>query len=104
MSFQTPTVHPALDARGRGVILKAMRPTTSEYAVLKRLSTNPLRADRRNHTIPVLEIMELGEWAITVTPEWGFGHWFPCVTAAEYVEFARQMFEVTHSGYSTRPC
>lgn len=61
---------------------------------MRLLSTEPLRSDARNHTIPLLEILEEGEWAFIVTPEWGFLHWEPCASVEEYVEFSIQMFEV----------
>jgi hypothetical protein len=92
--IQTPSVHPALDTRGRRVILKAVRASSNELKIVRLLSTNPLRAEPRNHTIPVLEILEEGDWAIIVTPEWGFNHWEPCGSIKEYLEFSRQLFEV----------
>jgi hypothetical protein len=88
-------VHPALDARGRRVMLKAVRSSSTELIIARLLSTDPLRTDPRNHTIPVLEILDAGEWAIIVTPEWGSDHWEACASVKEYIEFSRQLFEVS---------
>ncbi|KAF8523991.1 kinase-like domain-containing protein [Gautieria morchelliformis] len=64
-----------------------------ELKVIQLLSSPPLRADPRNHTIPLLEVLDAREWSIIVTPECGFGHWERCASVEEYLEYARQLFE-----------
>ncbi|KAF8522975.1 kinase-like domain-containing protein [Gautieria morchelliformis] len=91
--FPTPYAHPALDSRGRRVILKAVPASSMELKVIQLLSSEPLRADPRNHTIPLLEVLDAREWSIIVTPEWGFSHWERCASVEEYLEYARQLFE-----------
>ncbi|KAF8524001.1 hypothetical protein JB92DRAFT_1495370 [Gautieria morchelliformis] len=64
-----------------------------ELKVIQLLSSAPLRADPWNHTIPLFEVLDVREWSIIVTPEWGFGHWEPCASIEEYLEYARQLLQ-----------
>jgi len=91
---KSPHIHPALDSEGQRVILKAVCSSSKQLKVIQCLSTDPLQADAQNHTIPVLEILSLGDWAVVVTAEWGFDHWSPCASVKDYLEFSQQLFEV----------
>ncbi|KAF8510690.1 kinase-like domain-containing protein [Gautieria morchelliformis] len=91
--YPTPYAHPALDSRGRRVILKAVPTSSMELKVIQLLSSAPLRADPRNHTIPLLEVLDAREWSIIVTPEWGTANLNQCASIEEYLEYARQLFE-----------
>ncbi|KAF8532686.1 kinase-like domain-containing protein [Gautieria morchelliformis] len=64
-----------------------------ELKVIQLLSSAPLRADPRNHTIPLLEVLDAREWSIIVTPEWGTSNLERCATIEEYLEYARQLLE-----------
>jgi hypothetical protein len=66
-----------------------------DLKVIQLLSSERLRADPRNHTIPLLEVLDAREWSIIVTPEWGVGNLDRCASIEEYLEYARQLFEVS---------
>ncbi|KAL5511252.1 hypothetical protein ACEPAH_4467 [Sanghuangporus vaninii] len=57
---------------GRRIVVKAVCLRSRQYEVVKVLSTRPLRDDPMNHTIPVLDLIEVPESdvAFIVQEEW----------------------------------
>ncbi|KAJ7748354.1 hypothetical protein B0H16DRAFT_1849167 [Mycena metata] len=66
---QIPTVNLALDRHLRDVIIKVVMKDV-ELVVLKRLSSEPLRSDPRNHTIPVLDFVPWDGFHFSVQARW----------------------------------
>jgi hypothetical protein len=65
---------------------------------MRFLSTDPLRADSRNHTIPHVRILVAGEWVFIVQAAWS-PYWDlpPFDTLQTRLEMARQVLEVIFS-------
>ncbi|KAF8524020.1 hypothetical protein JB92DRAFT_2882457 [Gautieria morchelliformis] len=74
--FPMPYVHPALESLGRRVILKAVPASIMELKVIQCLSSALLRADPRNHTIPLLEVLDGRECNLE-----------RCASIEEYLEY-----------------
>ncbi|KAK6977835.1 kinase-like domain-containing protein [Favolaschia claudopus] len=69
----------AIDGSQRQVVLKAMTKDSRELYILRRLSSPPLRSDKRNHVIPILDFIDMHEAVIVVMPAWGmFWNCPPC--------------------------
>lgn len=84
-----------LDSHARNVWLKAYKANNSSLSIVCRLSTDPLRADSRNHTIPHLDFLSVGEWCFAVECAWG-SNWngLPFDSMGTRLELARQLLEV----------
>ncbi|KAJ7368616.1 hypothetical protein DFH08DRAFT_982829 [Mycena albidolilacea] len=62
----------AIDRHQRSVVLKAVPDPSPELKVLRMLSGSPLREDKRNRAIPVLEFVETAhDFVIAIMPVWG---------------------------------
>jgi len=69
----SPPVYAAVDKNGRYVFVKAFpEARCPELEALRFLSSEPLRSDPANHTIPVLEFLSLPEITFAVMPGWGW--------------------------------
>ncbi|KAJ7899160.1 hypothetical protein B0H14DRAFT_2556729 [Mycena olivaceomarginata] len=84
----------ALDHYRRHVIVKVIPAEDVELQILKSLSLDPLRADPRNHTIPVLQFIPGNGFEFSVQACW-YEHWQwpPFDRAASRFEMARQLLE-----------
>jgi hypothetical protein len=95
---QSAFLNLALDRYFRHVIIKVIPAESKELQIIKELSSTPLRADSRNHTIPVLQFICGGRVEFAVQACWG-EHWmwppFDCVQSR--FEMARQLLEVRFS-------
>ena len=93
---QLPIGYFALDRQSRYVYIKAVPLESSEWQIIQALSTDPLRADVRNHTIPNVRIIPAGEWVFIVQAFW-YSHWNlpPFDTVKSRLEMARQVLEVS---------
>ncbi|KAJ7291710.1 WD40-repeat-containing domain protein [Mycena rebaudengoi] len=84
----------ALDQYLRHVIVKVIMAGSIELQILKHLSSDPLRSDPRNHTIPVLQFIPCNGFEFSVQACW-YEHWqsppFDC--ARSRFEMARQLLE-----------
>jgi hypothetical protein len=60
----------AYDRYRRFVVLKIVSSTGGEFSILQRLASPSARHDLANHTIPVLECVNAGEWVFVVMPSW----------------------------------
>ena len=56
----------------RQIVFKALEYESTELKVLRMLTTPPLRADKRNRVIPVLNFLETRDIVIVVMAGWGF--------------------------------
>lgn len=67
----------------------------TELQILKALSSEPLRSDPRNHTIPVLQFIPGNGFEFAVQACWyEQWQWPPFDCAASRFEMARQLLEV----------
>ena len=75
--------------------MKAVPRSSTELSIVQYLSTDPLRADPRNHTIPVVEFLMAGEWVFIIQASWS-PHWDtpPFDKLQTRLEMARQLLEV----------
>jgi len=66
MLFLRPDADRLLCSRSstRYVYIKAVPLSSSEWQIIQFLSTDPLRADIRNHTIPNVSMIPAGEWGL----------------------------------------
>ncbi|KAK7046964.1 kinase-like domain-containing protein [Favolaschia claudopus] len=91
---ETAFLHLALDRYLRHVMIKAIPTGSKELQIIRELSSHPLRADARNHTIPVLHFISGVSMDFVVQAWWG-EHWawppFDC--APSRFEMARQLLE-----------
>ncbi|KAF5358348.1 hypothetical protein D9756_001548 [Leucocoprinus leucothites] len=57
---------------GKKIVLKAVHIASREYDIIRALSRGPLREDPRNHTIPVVDLVEfaIDRIAFIVMEEW----------------------------------
>ncbi|KAF8213999.1 hypothetical protein K438DRAFT_1956099 [Mycena galopus ATCC 62051] len=61
-----------IDRFQRQVVMKAVPNDTAELAVLRQFSSPPLRGDKRNRVIPVLDFMDTKhDFVIVIMPRWG---------------------------------
>lgn len=66
---QVPLVNLAHDCFGRDMFIKAVTSSSSmEWDILRYLNSPPCRSDRRNRTIPVLDVLYVGEWILVIQP------------------------------------
>ena len=93
---QLPIGYFALDRQRRYVYIKAVPLSSSEWQIIQFLSTDPLRADIRNHTIPNVSIIPAGEWVFFVQAFW-YDNWDlpPFDTVNSRLEMSRQLLEVS---------
>ncbi|KAJ7639223.1 kinase-like domain-containing protein [Roridomyces roridus] len=84
-----------IDRYQRQVVFKAVPNDDIELKVLGLLCSDPLRADTRNRTIPVLEFVETRhDFVIVVMPSWGFSWYCPgCGSMATRIELALKLVE-----------
>lgn len=87
---------------GAFITLKPVRQSESPYEVdiLSWLTSEPLRADPRNHSVPLHEVLKVPDdedVLILVMPQLRFCNKPPFDTVGEAVEFFRQIFEVRHA-------
>jgi len=84
----------AVDRYNRNVHIKVVPSSSAELRIVKHLSSNALRADPRNHTIPTICILPAGEWTFIVQPWWGTA-WSPltCNSALDRLMMALQLIE-----------
>lgn len=89
------TAYLARDQYGRNVYIKAIPSTSTELETILHLSTEPLRADPRNHTIPHVKSITAGEWTLVVQAYWSL-HWDypPFDSVGVRLEMGRQVLEV----------
>ncbi|KAJ7244066.1 kinase-like domain-containing protein [Mycena rebaudengoi] len=87
-------LHLALDPYFRHVIIKVVPAGSEELQIMKELSSYPLRADSRNHTIPVLRFICGVRVEFAVQACWG-EHWTwpPFDSVQSRFEMARQLLE-----------
>ena len=92
---QRSTGYLALDRLYRNVYMKVVPRSSTELSIVQFLSTDPLRADPRNHTIPVVEFLMAGEWVFIIQASWS-PHWAypPFDKLQTLLEMARQLLEV----------
>ncbi|KII89448.1 hypothetical protein PLICRDRAFT_698488 [Plicaturopsis crispa FD-325 SS-3] len=64
---------------------------SSELDMLKFLSREPAKSDPDNHTLPVIEFIELESWHFAVFPQWGKCDLPPFQTAAQVLDFCIQI-------------
>ncbi|KAF8916837.1 hypothetical protein CPB85DRAFT_1288140 [Mucidula mucida] len=93
--FFAPRVWAARDKKGRDVIIKAISgPLPSkELLALRRLSTEPLQNDPRNHTIPVLDYVIFNGQVFVVMPRWIGAVKADFVTVGEFIPFGQAFLE-----------
>ncbi|KAJ7639222.1 kinase-like domain-containing protein [Roridomyces roridus] len=84
-----------IDRYRRPVVLKAVPNDDTELKVLRLLSSHPLRADKRNRTIPVLEFVGTRHnFVIVIMPSWGICWQEPaCGSMATRIELALKLTE-----------
>lgn len=46
-------------------------PNSQELRIWQHLDSKEQRKDSRNHTLPLLNSIQAGDWTILVTPAWG---------------------------------
>ncbi|TDL26671.1 hypothetical protein BD410DRAFT_836519 [Rickenella mellea] len=85
-----------IDYLGRDIYMKALRRDSREISVLRHLLQPSLKSDPRNHTIPVLRIIDIWGWSIVVQPRWGTEWQKPLKgsgSVVRRVEIARDLVE-----------
>ena len=66
-----PTGDLGLDRHGHNVHIKVVRSTSEELVVTEYLNSPALRSDKRNHTIPMISMILVGDWMLVVQAWWG---------------------------------
>ncbi|KAJ3506461.1 hypothetical protein NLJ89_g6854 [Agrocybe chaxingu] len=101
--LRTPlAVWPARDAMGQDVIIKVVSgkdEATNELKALRYLNSRSAREDPRNHTIHVVDFIELGEFVFVVMPRWdpAFRHEFMNLNEVlKFTETFLEVFEFLH--------
>ncbi|KAJ7875896.1 hypothetical protein B0H14DRAFT_2715078 [Mycena olivaceomarginata] len=84
-----------IDRFQRQVVMKAVPNDTPELAVLRRFSSPPLRADKRNRVIPVLDFVATKhDFVIVIMPGWGMCWQLPpCGNMTTRGELAMKLVE-----------
>jgi hypothetical protein len=62
-----------MDRHDRDIYFKLIPPyhrNSKEVEIWRHLSSDTQRKDTRNHTLPLLDVLEVGEWFLLVTPSW----------------------------------
>jgi hypothetical protein len=97
-------MHLAADRFHRNVFLEVVPLGSPTYRILHILSTDPLRADPRNHTIPHVKFIPAGErWIFISQAWWGMSWDIPTFDSMNSrLEVARQLIEVSFSFTVTR--
>jgi hypothetical protein len=92
-------MHLAADHFYRNVFLEIVPLDSPTYRVLHLLSTDPLRADPRNHTIPNVKFIPAGDrWVFISQAWWGMSWDIPTFDSMHSrLEVARQLIEVSFS-------
>jgi hypothetical protein len=87
----------AADRFYRNVFLEVVPLDSPTYRILHMLSTNPLRADPRNHTVPCVGFIPAGErWIFISQAFWGMSWDSPKFDSMDSrLEMARQLIEVS---------
>ncbi|KAJ7434816.1 kinase-like domain-containing protein [Mycena galericulata] len=67
--LQTPVTCIGLDNLGRNVFIKAVRASSTEWSIIKALSTSPRNS--WNRTIPCVSIIHAKKWVFIVQAAWG---------------------------------
>jgi len=87
-------MHLALDRHFRNVFVEVMPIDSAQCQILQLLSSNPLRADAHNHTIPHVKFIPAGNWMFVSQACWGDTWNWPCFdTIRSRLEMARQVIE-----------
>jgi hypothetical protein len=87
----------AADRFYRNVCLEVVLLDSPTYRILHMLSTNPLRADLRNHTIPNVKFIPAGErWMLISQAWWGMSWDTPHFDSMDSrFKMAKQLIEVS---------
>jgi len=84
----------AADSCCRNVFLEVVPTESPTFRILHLLSTNPLRADPRNHTIPCVKFIPAGHWTFISQACWGDTWSWPFFDSMNTrLEMARQLIE-----------
>lgn len=94
----------AYDRCRRLVVLKIVSTGGAELGNLQRLASPTARQDATNHTIPVIDCVNAGEWSFVVMPSWELTlvDCIPVATAGEFAMIAAQCFQVGCTLYLQR--
>lgn len=86
----------AYDRYHRFVVLKLVSSSSGELSIIQKLASPMARCDSNNHTIPVLEYINAGDWTFLIMPSWELTllDCIPVSTAADFASIAAQCFEV----------
>ncbi len=92
--LQLPIGYFALDCQCHYIYIKVVPLSSSEWQIIQFLSTDPLRADIRNHTILNMSIIPAGEWVFFVQAFW-YDNWVlpPFDTVNSRLKMSRQLLE-----------
>ncbi|KAF8881724.1 hypothetical protein CPB85DRAFT_417608 [Mucidula mucida] len=93
--FFSPFVWPARDRLGRDVILKAISgpQPSKELRAFRRLQSDALRDDPRNHTIPVLDYVNFNGQMFVVMPRWNGATAADFAKVGELARYGRAFLE-----------
>ncbi|KIM36285.1 hypothetical protein M413DRAFT_449332 [Hebeloma cylindrosporum] len=94
--FVSPRVWGARDIQGRDVVIKLVSDTTTpsqELKVLQYLNSEPVRSDPRNHTIFVVDFLNINGLIFAVMPRWDAAFNAEFDTVEEIMQCAETFFE-----------
>ncbi|KIM47407.1 hypothetical protein M413DRAFT_439078 [Hebeloma cylindrosporum] len=86
----------ARDDRGHDVVIKLICNSdnpTNEYKILQYLNEEGVRADPRNHTIPVLEFLTVKDYIFAIMPRWDEAFLADFGTVVELMHCFEQLLE-----------
>jgi hypothetical protein len=80
--------------------MKALPVDSHELKFLRYFNSAELRADKRNRTIPLLDIFRSGDTVFVVMPDWTYvSSLSPALNIKEHLNDARQYIEVCSLSY-----
>jgi len=97
LGISSPFVWGARDQLGRDVVVKLISNASvpsNELKVLQYLNTEPVRSDPRNHTIPVIEYLNISNLIFVVMPRWDGAFCCGFDTVEEIMHCAQSFLEV----------
>jgi hypothetical protein len=81
-------------------MIKALPLDSQELEIWRYLNSPKLRADKRNRTIPLLDIFRSDDTVFVVMPEWTYVSSLPsCLNVREHLDDAVQYIEVCRSDF-----
>ncbi|KIM36290.1 hypothetical protein M413DRAFT_319948 [Hebeloma cylindrosporum] len=96
MLFHSPRVWGARDIQGRDVVIKLVSDASTpsqELKILQYLNTEPVRSDPRNHTILVVDYLNINGLIFAVMPRWDCAFNAEFDTVEEILHCAETFFE-----------